>query len=375
MTGPVHQGVAMKHVSYLIKPASSLCNLDCQYCFYADVSSRREIKSHGIMTRQTMEAVIDSIFSDLSAGDHLNIAFQGGEPTLAGQGFFEDWISYTETKDPAVHVNYSIQTNGIVLDDTWVAFLKQNQFLVGLSLDGTKKLHDANRTDHESKATHDRVMQSLDLLKEYDVPTNILTVLTKDMSRQADDVMDFFLKHRLDDIQFIPCLDSLDGNDCSQALTPEDFVVFYDQVMARWLAELRRGHWIHIQLIDAVIGLLANGREVICGLKGNCHVQQVVEADGCVYPCDFYVLDEFRMANLTKMRPSLLRQAPAALNFLADQPALADRCKTCSYLTICRGGCKRMRNTIYFSQTEDVCGYQLFLDHHYQTLRTIARQV
>lgn len=187
--------------------------------------------------------------------------------------------------------------------------------------------------------------------------------------------MDYFLALGIEDIQFIPCLDSLEGEMWPMALSPEEFARFYDGVMTRWLRELRQGHWVHIQFIDAVVELLATGQELICGLKGSCRIQQVVEADGSAYPCDFYVLDEYRMGNLGDRTLSQLRASPAAIRFLNERPHHPALCEVCAYRSICRGGCRRMKNTMYLTRTGDACGYQTFLDHHYQTLRAIARQL
>ena len=123
----------MKQLSVMLKPASSLCNMRCKYCFYADVSSLRDVSSYGLMKES--DAIIANIFRDLERGDILTLAFQGGEPTLAGLPFFQHFVQQVSRYESlGVRVSYALQTNGLLLDDAWCAFLKKHGFLVGLSI-------------------------------------------------------------------------------------------------------------------------------------------------------------------------------------------------------------------------------------------------
>ena len=137
----------MKNLSIMIKPASSLCNMRCVYCFYADVAHQRDIASYGLISDDTLETMLRAIFADLKRGDHLNLAFQGGEPTLAGLNFFRSVIRKVSALNQGVHVHYALQTNGLLLDDEWCAFLHENRFLVGLSYDLLPNRNDEARVD------------------------------------------------------------------------------------------------------------------------------------------------------------------------------------------------------------------------------------
>ena len=130
----------MKHISFLIKPASSLCNMRCRYCFYADVSAHREVKSHGVMQSQTMRALIDRALG-LGEDAEVTFAFQGGEPTLAGLEFFRDFTRYVSDHRINQTIHYALQTNGYLVDKEWAEFFHENNFLVGFSLDGYRDLH------------------------------------------------------------------------------------------------------------------------------------------------------------------------------------------------------------------------------------------
>ena len=168
----------MKQISVLIKPASSLCNIRCKYCFYANVSALREVRSFGKMTLEVAEKMITNIFQDLADGDVLTLAFQGGEPTLAGLSYFEHIVALVVAQVKQIDVHYTIQTNGMVINEQWCRFLKANNFLVGLSIDGHPLYHDLNRIDPKGSGTFHRVMLTKQLFDTYDIDYNVLCVLT-----------------------------------------------------------------------------------------------------------------------------------------------------------------------------------------------------
>lgn len=363
----------MKHLSVLIKPASSLCNIRCQYCFYANISSLREVKSYGIMTNDVMEKMIDQIFIDLDNGDQMTFAFQGGEPTVAGLRYFERFIQYVDQQEKEVNVHYAIQTNGTMLNDKWAAFLKENDFLVGLSIDGCPKFHNKYRLDTQNKGTYSRVSKAKKLLEAYDISFNVLSVLTDDIARNPDAIFDYLLEEGIDYVQFIPCLDDLEAEDYSEfALQPEQFASFYSRIYKRWQEEFVKGHYISIQLIDSIINLIGGRGGGMCGLTGNCGVQNIIEADGSVYPCDFYVLDRYKMGYITESTLFELRASAPAREFLCSDSSLSDYCQTCPFLKMCYGGCKRLKHTMYLNKEENFCGYQTFLKEKYSSMREIS---
>lgn len=186
-----------KSVSVLIKPASSLCNLRCKYCFYADVSSLRKVKSFGRMKLETVDSLIENVFVDLNDGDQLTIAFQGGEPTLAGLRYYQYFLAKIKKQTKKVGVHYAIQTNGMVINDAWCNLLKEHNFLVGLSIDGTPIYHDLNRVDVRGRGTFYRVMQTKKLFDQYGIEYNVLCVLTNPLAKHAKKVFDFFQQNHV----------------------------------------------------------------------------------------------------------------------------------------------------------------------------------
>ena len=359
----------MKRLTIMIKPASSLCDMRCKYCFYCDVAAARHTASMGIMTQATAAALIANVFSVLSAGDHVTFAFQGGEPTLAGLDFFTFFVETVKQQAPQnVRVCYALQTNGLMLENNengrkWAQFFKEHGFLIGLSLDGDGALHNQNRMDAQGKGTFSRVMAAKNMLEKQGVSYNILCVLTAETARRAKRLWEFILRERIRHIQFIPCLESLDDAPDGvptqpYALTGHKFYQFYAALFPLWQKEAAKGNLVHVRLFEDLIGLFVAGRPVTCGIGGRCTPQFIVEADGSVYPCDFYVLDAYKTGNLTVQNLKQVFEATVSGAFLQEKRPLPDSCRGCAYTQWCAGGCKRMAKAVYGKN----CGMRLFLD-------------
>lgn len=365
----------MKQISVMIKPASSLCNMRCRYCFYADVSSLREEPSFGIMDSCALTRIIDNIFVDLDAGDTLTLAFQGGEPTLAGLDYFRLAVDAVAHQNrPEVQVEYALQTNGLLLDETWCSFLRRNHFLVGLSIDGPQALHDENRVDVAGKGTFRRVLQSKRRLEWAGVDYNVLMVLTRRLARHPQQIWHLIQQENLRYVQFIPCLAPLDGTEQSYALTPRRYAEFYCSLFDLWFDAFCQGDYFSVKLFDDLVHLLAFGQCNACGLLGRCQPQIVVEADGSAYPCDFFVLDQHRLGNLAETPLRALYESEAMVRFLNRPVGRNPLCSDCPYWNICGGGCPRMRREAFCAPDADYCGHKTFLDYSAERLDRIANQ-
>lgn len=361
----------MKNITVMLKPASSACNMRCRYCFYADVSSLRDCPSYGLMTAEVRERVIENIFASLAPGDRLNLAFQGGEPTLAGLGWFRALTEQVRTIGKGVRVSYSLQTNGLLLDDEWCAFLKEHRFLVGLSLDGYAKNHNACRPDHKGEGTFSRILEAKQRMDRHGVDYNVLTVLTNELARHPQQVWRFLKEQDIRYVQFIPCLGPLEGEDSPYALTPRRYAEFYTGLFDRWHEAFARDEYISVKLFDDLVRLLAFGECNACGLLGFCTPQLIVEADGGVYPCDFYVLDNYRMGDLSK-EPLDSFWPEKAKTFLEREREALPLCGSCPFRRICNGGCQRMRREICYSPTDSTCGHRLLLEKLMPRLQAVA---
>lgn len=225
----------MKSLNVMIKPASSLCNMRCKYCFYADVSNSREIKSCGIMADETRDMILNRVEENLDNGDRIQFIFQGGEPTLAGLPFLRYFICSVQKWEKDIGVSYALQTNGFLIDEEWCKFLKENNFLVGVSLDILPDCHDEVRKDAEGNGTYKRILESIHLLDKYGVEYNILCTLTNAVARYPQKVWSRLVQLGIKYVQFTPCLGELTEEEPSPyALTPKRFASFYVQMFRLW---------------------------------------------------------------------------------------------------------------------------------------------
>lgn len=363
-----------KHISVLIKPASSLCNLRCKYCFYANISSMREVRSYGRMRLGLVDQLVSQIFLDLVDGDEVTFAFQGGEPTLAGLRYYNHFIETVHAQSKNITVHYAIQTNGIIINDDWCKMLKSNNFLVGLSIDGLPIYHDLNRTDVHGRGTFTRVLATKKLFDKYNIDYNVLCVLTEQLANHPEKVYNFFKNQRVQFLQFIPCMDELTNiDDRSQyALTPEHFANFYRTLFRLWLNDVQKGHYQSIKLFDDINNQLIYGRITACGLNGKCSVHYVIEADGSVYPCDFYALDKFRMGYIQQETLRELFSKPLPHAWLTQTRELPQFCANCPFKEMCCGGCKRQSDAMYVNKQGNFCGYQSLLQEYLPQAKQIA---
>lgn len=352
----------MKNINVLIKPASSLCNMTCKYCFYCDVSKQREIKSYGIMDLKTSKILIDRCFEAVDQGT-IGFMFQGGEPTLAGINYFRHFIEYVNSKKNDKHqINYSLQTNGLHVNDDFCKLFKDNNFLIGLSIDGMKKNHDNLRYDLKYNGSYDRINQTLNKFKEYKIEFNVLTVLTSKLAKYPKDLFNFYLKKDIKYVQLVPCLANLNENHNEFSLKPREFFNFYKVFYDEWLKEYRKGNYISVGLFDNILGMFQGAYPTLCGALGNCQKHFVIEGDASVYPCDFYVLDQYKGGNLKENSFSQIYNHDNMNKFVNEPKKMSNKCKSCKFIRMCNGNCKRM-NSLYFDN--DYCGYQELLTYIY----------
>lgn len=348
----------MRQLTFLIKPASSLCNLRCRYCFYADVSNHREVRNYGIMNAETSERLIDAAVGNIEKGGDITFAFQGGEPTMAGIDYFRHFTDYAviAAKEKHINVSFTIQTNGILIDDEWCRLLMEKSFLVGLSMDGPEKYHDENRVDAGGNGSWEKVTDTAARLKEYGIDYNILCVLTGKNAGYPAKLWDFFLKNGHRYLQFIPCLPELSMQEDEYSLTPQLFCSFYTELFDLWRNEIRKGNYISVKLFDDLANMFVFRRLTACGLNGSCNLQYVAEADGSIYPCDFYVLDEYRLGNIREDPLDIIQEGYSRSGFHDLRKELPDICKNCKYINLCHGGCVRLRQSMYIR--DSYCGYK-----------------
>lgn len=368
----------MNYLHIMIKPASGICNMCCKYCFYADETSKRAISSYGMMSDETLAVVIEKALE--AAKKHCTIAFQGGEPTLAGLDFFKKAVEYSKRLNVnRCKINFTIQTNGLMIDREWCEFFATNKFLVGVSLDGPKVLHDKYRVDIQGKGTYRRVFRAIQLLQSYHVDVNILTVITGDTCQNFGKTYGFFKRNGFTYQQYIPCLDPL-GEERGQkvwSLTPSCYEVYLKTAFDYWYQEAVKGNKIYNRYFDNLLLLLDRQAPESCGMSGVCGCQYVIEADGSLYPCDFYMLDEYRLGNLKTDSFEELDNRRRKIQFVDKSAIMHEDCRQCCWHPLCYGGCRRDRD--YYEEglgKNYYCdAYRTFFEYAYRRLEHLYRSI
>ena len=338
--------------SVMMKPVSGACNLRCRYCFYADEIENRQVSIYGAMTEKTLEAIVKKTLEQ--ADGPCSFGFQGGEPTLAGLDFFQRLMELENVHNRRnLPISHMLQTNGLLLDEKWAVFLREHGFLVGLSLDGPRELHDANRLDAEGNGTFDRVMAAAALLQKTGVDFNVLTVVNRQNAHHAKEIYRFFMERGFVYQQYIPCLDRL-GHERGRdpwSLTPEDYGIFLSDLFDVWYEDRKKGTFVYIRDFENLAGMLMGYPPERCGMTGSCMNQCVLESDGTVYPCDFYMLDDYRLGDLRTENWQQIGQRFLQSDFLRESRMGLEECGDCRWYRLCRGGCRRDRQLIALHET------------------------
>ena len=334
----------MPPTSMMIKPVSGRCNLRCAYCFYADETGKRTVADYGVMSDEVMDSLVRQTLRATAL--QCSFAFQGGEPTLAGLDYYRQFTECVERyRSPQLKINYSIQTNGTLLDGEWADFLRDRGFLVGLSLDGIRSTHDLYRKDASGRGTFDRVEAAADLLSEHGVDYNILTVVTPAVARNIGEIFDRYAARGYFYQQYIPCMDGL-GEQRGQeswSLSGEDYGYFLKTLFDRWYAALESGAYYSVRYFDNIVRMAFGQYPEQCSLAGHCSEQYLVEADGTVFPCDFYAVDEYCLGNVMTDGLAQIDLNREKSGFIEGSYAIPSECRACVWYRLCRNGCRRDR--------------------------------
>ena len=337
----------MKELTVMIKPASGLCQMACDYCFYHDLLDYGA-PANTWMSQKTARQLIARVKE--SGAVRVHFAFQGGEPLLWGQEHFDDF--FEDVKEAGLDSTYAVQTNGLCIDEVYATLFAEHDVLVGISLDGDRALHDVARKTPDGKGTYERVMRGVDLLKKHGVRYNLLTVVSANTARHPSQLYKFYKKMGASHMQLIPCLPPLDKYaTCKYAPTPEALGQFLVGFYRLWREDFKNGQPpFAVREFDQALTTL-QGRSGFCGARGFCTPQLIVESDGSTYPCDFFVLPEYRTGNVHTHTIAQTIECEGMQRFVSDHPEAPALCRTCRFLPVCGGGCRRMRDVI-LSDTE-----------------------
>jgi uncharacterized protein len=333
----------------LAKPTGAICNLNCSYCFFL-AKEQLYPSSHFRMTDEVLESYLRQYLSSQRV-PHVTVAWQGGEPTLMGLEFYHRAIAYEQKHArPNTVIEHTIQTNGTLLTEEWCAFFHEHGYLVGLSLDGPRGLHDVCRVDKAGHPTFDRVMRAAQLLQDHNVPFNILCAVNAVNAEHPLDVYRFFRDEvRVEFIQFIPIVERdnetgfQEGNTVTdRSVTAEQWGRFLVTVFDEWVT--RDVGRVFVQHFDAALAAWAGEPSAVCIFSPTCGAALVLEHNGDLYSCDHFVEPRYLLGNILETPLIDLVSSDAQRQFgLNKLETLPKYCRGCPVRFTCHGECPKNR--------------------------------
>lgn len=334
----------MLAVSVMWKTVSEACNLACDYCYYSRCGGQP--KKINLIDFGMLEKFIKEYMEFVhSSGDAAVVAWQGGEPLLAGLDFFRK-VVYLQSKYafPNMVISNSIQTNGTLITDEWAKFFKQYNFLVGVSLDGPKNIHDIRRVTHNGSGSFDHVMRGVQHLNRHHVDYNVLTVLHSGNVKQGKELIEFYRTHGFHYVQFLPMMEFQAQSiqqPATYEITPQEYGDFLCEVFDEWYQE--DFPTMYERLLDSVLSVYMNRDPGYCILNKMCGQSLILEQNGDAYPCDFHIHPNWKLGNVGVDSLKDILQSERMRLFASLKPKLPEECQTCKWNSVCHGGCPRNR--------------------------------
>ncbi|MFH1615339.1 MAG: anaerobic sulfatase maturase [Planctomycetota bacterium] len=366
----------MKPFSLLIKPAGPDCNMSCKYCFYSGKKSLFGPGKHRMSEEILQRLIEDYVKLGLEVS---SFAWQGGEPTLMGLDFYRKVVELQQEygRDGQV-VSNALQTNGILLDSNWCEFLAKYSFLVGISLDGPKGFHDHYRLDKTDAGTFERVMRGIENCRTAGVEFNILVLLNDRNIEHPDELFDFFVEHNFKYLQFIPCVekDFSTGGPADFSIEPSQYGNFLCRLFDLW--RKYGPEKLSIRLFDSILSMYLHGRQTVCTFGRKCDDYLVVEHNGDVFCCDFFVCNRWRLGNIERQSIKVLAACDTKREFALNKRRYDNKCFLCRHNTFCQGGCLKDRMVFGgdFTRHSYLCGaYQQFFDYSLAGFSQIAAKL
>ncbi len=372
----------------LAKPSGAICNLDCAYCFFL---SKEELYpgSRFRMSDELLEIYIRQLIESHRAPE-VTIAWQGGEPTLMGLEFYRRAVALEKRyQKPGMTIQNTMQTNGILLTDEWCEFFREQQFLIGLSLDGPPAMHDAYRKDKGGHPTSEKVLRAAHLLRQHRVEFNILTTVN---AANADHPLEVYRFLRDDVgaqfIQLIPIVERINANGrtgyqegvtvTERSVTAEQWGRFLITIFDEWVR--RDVGTVFMQMFDAALASWVGVPPALCIFAETCGNALALEHNGDLYSCDHFVQPGYLLGNIQRERMIDLVSSAQQRHFgIAKRDTLPRYCRECEVLFACHGECPKNR----FIETPDgepglnyLCsGYKTFFTHIDRPMRTMAEML
>lgn len=382
----------------MTKPIGPLCNLDCTYCFYLEKEALFPRNEPFKMSDEVLEEYIRQYIAQQDVPE-ISFAWQGGEPTLLGVGYFRKVVTLQKHYAEGKKIHNAFQTNGTLLDDEWGDFLAENQFLVGLSLDGPAKLHDALRVDKRGGGTYAKVIKGLRLLKKHGVEFNTLTSVNRINGSKPLEVYRFLRDIGSGFLQFIPIVERLPdaaakalGLDLAMpprvdeegtvrmpvtdwSVEPRQYGKFLCAIFDEWVR--RDVGKTFVQLFDVTLGNWMGMKSTLCYFSETCGSALAMEHNGDVYSCDHYVYPHFKLGNILNKSLGAMVGSEFQQQFgQAKKDTLPAYCRSCEVRHLCHGECPKHR----FIRTPDgepglnyLCAaYKMFFNHTAPAMQQMA---
>lgn len=379
----------------MTKPIGPICNLDCKYCFYLEKENLYPATVRWAMPPDILDSYIQQYIAAQPV-EEVHFAWQGGEPTLLGVEFFRTVIALEEKYANGKSIHNALQTNGTLIDDEWGQFLAEHKFLVGISIDGPRELHDHYRVDKGNAPTFDRVMRGLNKLKEHKVEFNTLTVVNRQNSQYPLEVYRFLKEIGSGFMQFIPIVErktaepDRDGLVLIQpsflrpaevtdwSVEPHTYGTFLSRIFDEWVKKDVGRYFV--QQFDVALESWLGMDASLCVFRRTCGSALAMEHTGDVYSCDHFVYPEHKLGNITETALEQLASSPQQKTFGNNKlDSLPRMCRECEVRFACNGECPKHR----FLSTPDgesglnyLCaGYKHFFKHIDPYMRFMATEL
>lgn len=371
----------VKAFTTLVKPVGSSCNLRCSYCYYIDKSRLYEAPCH-IMTDDVLEEYIRQ-FIESNDVEVVSFCWHGGEPLMAGLDFYKKAVKLQHRYAKGKRIENTLQTNGTLVNEEWCRFFKDNNFLVGLSLDGPSDIHDGYRLMADGRPTFSKVMQAVERFNQYGVEFNTLSVVNNLCEGRGVEVYNFFKSIGSRYMQFLPAVEYItpDGAN-SRIVSPFEADVnsslalwsvsslgygkFMVDIFDEWLLCCDVGNYF-VQLFDVTLGQWYGAPASLCSFAKSCGDGLVVEHNGDVYSCDHFVYPDYKLGNIsTDHLRSMYVSSRQFLFGMSKRNGLPDSCTRCRYYFACTGGCPKHRfgGTDTLHGVNYLCeGYKYYFSH------------
>ena len=366
--------------STMIKPAGSACNLDCQYCYYLDKSDLYANRQP-VMSDELLELYIKQ-YIEANEIPVVTFIWHGGEPLLLKPDYYKKAVAFQQKYAGGKQIDNALQTNGTLLDDEWCRFFADHRFLIGLSVDGPKDIHDAFRPNKAGHPTFDKVMEGLNLLQKHRVEYNTLSVVNRSSEGRGAEVYGFLKSIGSRYMQFLPAVEYVRDRDAGRpvivapgtpgarqaewSVSAAGYGRFLNDVFDRWVTNDVGNCFV--QIFDAALAQWYGVQPGVCTLAETCGDALVVEHNGDVYSCDHFVFPEYKLGNIRSQTLKELVRSPRQFQFgLNKRNTLPMECLRCKFYFACKGECPKHR----FERSESgepnlntLCeGFKLFFKH------------